>query len=138
MLVRNLATIPLNLRKGGQKITLLPGAVTAVPEVLFTKDQIKAIYGSFVQVLNDNLAPLVDKEEQAPKEAVVIDDAPVAMETKAPEVKEEEAEPAVEEQAPDEAKAEPAAEEIEKALAEAKPAKKASAKSAKKQAKKSK
>ena len=55
MLVRNLSTVPLNLRKGGQKYVLLPGKVVSVPDVLFTKEQIKTIYGSFVQILNEEL-----------------------------------------------------------------------------------
>ena len=53
MLVRNLTKVSLPLRKHGQKIVLLPGKVTEVPDVMFTKEQIKNIYGSFVQILND-------------------------------------------------------------------------------------
>ena len=55
MQVRNLSTTVLTLRKHGRKFLLQPGKVTTIPEVLFTKEQVKAIYGNFVQILNDDL-----------------------------------------------------------------------------------
>ena len=50
MQVRNLSTTVLTLRKHGRKFLLQPGKVTTIPEVLFTKEQVKAIYGNFVQI----------------------------------------------------------------------------------------
>lgn len=55
MLVRNLTKVSLPLRKHGQKILLLPGKATEVPDTLFSKEQVKNIYGSFVQILNEEL-----------------------------------------------------------------------------------
>lgn len=79
MLVRNLSKVSLNLRKHGTKVVLLPGKVTEVNDVLFTKEQVKAIYGNFVQILNEDLAP-------AAKPATI--EAP-AVKTVAPALKEE-------------------------------------------------
>ena len=124
MLVRNLTKVSLPLRKHGQKIVLLPGKVTEVPDVMFTKEQIKNIYGSFVQILNDKLVqePVVEqtidikvetpqveeafnetlkKSEEAKEETPVVEEAPVAPVTE--EVKEE-----IKEEAP----ATPVAEEV--------------------------
>ena len=107
MLVRNLTKVSLPLRKHGQKIVLLPGKVTEVPDVMFTKEQIKNIYGSFVQILNDKLVqePVVEQtidikvetpqveeafNETLKKSEEVKEEAPAAEEVKE-EIKEEEA-----------------------------------------------
>ena len=75
MLVRNLTKVALPLRRHGQKVVLQPGKVTEVPETMFTKEQIKNIYGSFVQILNDKLVP-VDATEKATKEVKVVKEQP--------------------------------------------------------------
>ena len=107
MLVRNLTKVSLPLRKHGQKIVLLPGKVTEVPDVMFTKEQIKNIYGSFVQILNDKLVqePVVEQtidikvetpqveeafNETLKKSEEAKEEAPAAEEVKE-EIKEEEA-----------------------------------------------
>lgn len=83
MLVRNLSNIPLNLRKAGRKFILLPGKATVIPDVLFTKDQVKAIYGKYVQVLNDDLkvidTPSKEVAAKAGKTAPAADEAPVEV-----------------------------------------------------------
>ena len=68
MQVRNLSTTVLTLRKHGRKFLLQPGKVTTIPEVLFTKEQVKAIYGNFVQILNDDLK-VVDTPSEDAKDA---------------------------------------------------------------------
>ena len=65
MQVRNLSTTVLTLRKHGRKFLLQPGKVTTIPEVLFTKEQVKAIYGNFVQILNDGLKVVDTPSEDA-------------------------------------------------------------------------
>ena len=65
MQVRNLSTTVLTLRKHGRKFLLQPGKVTTIPEVLFTKEQVKAIYGNFVQILNDDLKVVDTPSEDA-------------------------------------------------------------------------
>ena len=68
MQVRNLSTTVLTLRKHGRKFLLQPGKVTTIPEILFTKEQVKAIYGNFVQILNDDLK-VVDTPSEDAKDA---------------------------------------------------------------------
>ena len=107
MLVRNLSTVPLNLRKGGQKYVLLPGKVVSVPDVLFTKEQIKTIYGSFVQILNEELkvvdTPSKDVSDKKVEAPLKDNEAPV----------EENAEKQAEEDKKDETEKEPVEELLE-------------------------
>ena len=108
MLVRNLSTVTLNLRKGGQKFVLQPGKATTIPEFLFTKEEIKAIYGSYVQVLNDSLE-VVDtpvnvekKETKVVEEVVEAVDEPEVIEQPPVEEKIEEVETTEEAESADE------------------------------------
>lgn len=94
MLVRNLSKVSLNLRKHGTKIVLLPGKVTEVNDILFTKEQVKAIYGNFVQILNEDLAPAAKPVTiEAPAVKTV---EPALKEEKVEEAKEAEVEAPVE------------------------------------------
>ena len=140
MQVRNLSTTVLTLRKHGRKFLLQPGKVTTIPEVLFTKEQVKAIYGNFVQILNDDLK-VVDTPSEDAKDAhkeVKIEKVEAPEETT--EVVEEVTETPVEEVAEEtsEEKTEEVEEEAVKAEAEMeellkednKPAKKPAAKKA--------
>ena len=140
MQVRNLSTTVLTLRKHGRKFLLQPGKVTTIPEVLFTKEQVKAIYGNFVQILNDDLK-VVDTPSEDAKDAhkeVKIEKVEAPEETT--EVVEEVTETPVEEAAEEtsEEKTEEVEEEAVKAEAEMeellkednKPAKKPAAKKA--------
>ena len=102
MLVRNLTKVSLPLRKHGQKILLLPGKATEVPDTLFSKEQVKNIYGSFVQILNEELVRDEEPVVQQTIEITVEDNAAAAVkelisaskEEKKEEVKEETSEPA--------------------------------------------
>ena len=117
MQVRNLSTTVLTLRKHGRKFLLQPGKVTTIPEVLFTKEQVKAIYGNFVQILNDDLK-VVDTPSEDAKDAhkeVKIEKVEAPEETT--EVVEEVTETPVEEVA--EETSEEAAEETEEQTEEA-------------------
>ena len=127
MLVRNLTKVSLPLRKHGQKIVLLPGKVTEVPDVMFTKEQIKNIYGSFVQILNDKLVqePVVEQTIDIKVETPQVEEAFNETLKKSEEAKEEApATPAAEEvkeEAPaaEEVKEEaPAAEEVKEEIKE--------------------
>ena len=91
MLVRNLTKVSLPLRKHGQKIVLLPGKVTEVPDVMFTKEQIKNIYGSFVQILNDKLVqePVVEQTIDIKVETPQVEEAFNETLKKSEEAKEE-------------------------------------------------
>ena len=120
MLVRNLTKVSLPLRKHGQKIVLLPGKVTEVPDVMFTKEQIKNIYGSFVQILNDKLVqePVVEQTIDIKVETPQVEEAFNETLKKSEEAKEVKEEAPVVEEAPaapvtEEAKEEaPVAEEV--------------------------
>ena len=121
MQVRNLSTTVLTLRKHGRKFLLQPGKVTTIPEVLFTKEQVKAIYGNFVQILNDDLK-VVDTPSEDAKDAhkeVKIEKVEAPEETT--EVVEEVTETPVEEVAEEavEETSEEAAEETEEQTEEA-------------------
>ena len=103
MLVRNLTKVSLPLRKHGQKILLLPGKATEVPDTLFSKEQVKNIYGSFVQILNEELVRDEEPVVQQTIEITVEDNTAAAAvkelisaskEEKKEEVKEETSEPA--------------------------------------------
>lgn len=105
MLVRNLTKVSLPLRKHGQKILLLPGKATEVPDTLFSKEQVKNIYGSFVQILNEELVRDEEPVVQQTIEITVEDNTAAAAvkelisaskEEKKEEVKEETSEPAPE------------------------------------------
>ena len=102
MLVRNLTKVSLPLRKHGQKIVLLPGKVTEVPDVMFTKEQIKNIYGSFVQILNDKLVqePVVEQTIDIKVEAPQVEEAFNETLKKSEEAKEVKEEAPVVEEAP--------------------------------------
>ena len=139
MQVRNLSTTVLTLRKHGRKFLLQPGKVTTIPEVLFTKEQVKAIYGNFVQILNDDLK-VVDTPSEDAKDThkeVKIEKVEAPEET-AEEAAETPVEEVAEEAEVVEETAEEAAEEAVKAEAEMeellkedkKPAKKPAAKKA--------
>lgn len=148
MLVRNLSTVPLNLRKGGQKYVLLPGKVVSVPDVLFTKEQIKTIYGSFVQILNEELkvvdTPSKDVSDKKVEVPLKKDEEPVEekVEEQAEEDETEKEEPLEESGEEKDAEVEETIEDsIEELLEEAKkpvkkPAKKAAKKGSKKATKK--
>ena len=143
MQVRNLSTTVLTLRKHGRKFLLQPGKVTTIPEVLFTKEQVKAIYGNFVQILNDDLKVVdtpsedakdthkevkiekVEAPEETAEEAAETPVEEVAEEAEVVEEKTEEAPEEVEEEA---VKAEAEMEELLKE--DKKPAKKPAAKKA--------
>lgn len=116
MLVRNLTKVSLPLRKHGQKIVLLPGKVTEVPDVMFTKEQIKNIYGSFVQILNDKLVqePVVEQTIDIKVETPQVEEAFNETLKKFEEAKEE---------APiaEEASAAPVAEEVKEEIKEEAP-----------------
>lgn len=115
MLVRNLTKVSLPLRKHGQKIVLLPGKVTEVPDVMFTKEQIKNIYGSFVQILNDKLVqePVVEQTIDIKVETPQVEEAFNEALKKSEEAKEEApATPVVEEVKEEEATTAPVAEEV--------------------------
>ena len=136
MQVRNLSTTVLTLRKHGRKFLLQPGKVTTIPEVLFTKEQVKAIYGNFVQILNDDLK-VVDTPSEDAKDAhkeVKIEKVEAPEETT--EVVEEVTETPVEEVAEEtsEEKTEEVEEEAVKAEAEMEELLKEDKKSAKKPA----
>ena len=144
MQVRNLSTTVLTLRKHGRKFLLQPGKVTTIPEVLFTKEQVKAIYGNFVQILNDDLkvvdTPSEDAKDahkevkiekvEAPEETA--EEVEEATETPVEEVAEEKTEEAPEETDEEvEEEAVKAEAEMEELLKEdKKPAKKPAAKKA--------
>ena len=152
MQVRNLSTTVLTLRKHGRKFLLQPGKVTTIPEVLFTKEQVKAIYGNFVQILNDDLkvvdTPSEDAKDahkevkiekvKAPEETTeVVEEVTetpveeVAEEAEETEVVEETSEEAAEETEEVEEEAVKAEAEMEELLKEdKKPAKKPAAKKA--------
>lgn len=102
MLVRNLTKVSLPLRKHGQKIVLLPGKVTEVPDVMFTKEQIKNIYGSFVQILNDKLVqePVVEQTIDIKVETPQVEEAFNETLKKSEEAKEVKEEAPVVEEAP--------------------------------------
>ena len=123
MLVRNLTKVSLPLRKHGQKIVLLPGKVTEVPDVMFTKEQIKNIYGSFVQILNDKLVqePVVEQTIDIKVETPQVEEAFNETLKKSEEVKEEApvAEEVKEEIKEEEAPAAPEAEEVKEVKEEA-------------------
>lgn len=97
MLVRNLSTVTLNLRKGGQKFVLQPGKATTIPEFLFSKEEVKAIYGHHVQVLNDSLEVLDATNVKKAARKPVIEDAPVEVEAVDEVVEEPVAEEVIEE-----------------------------------------
>lgn len=143
MQVRNLSTTVLTLRKHGRKFLLQPGKVTTIPEVLFTKEQVKAIYGNFVQILNDDLkvvdTPSEDAKDahkevkiekvEAPEETTEVVEE--VTETPVEEVAEETSEEAAEETEEVEEEAVKAEAEMEELLKEdKKPAKKPAAKKA--------
>ena len=143
MQVRNLSTTVLTLRKHGRKFLLQPGKVTTIPEVLFTKEQVKAIYGNFVQILNDDLkvvdTPSEDVKDahkevkiekvEAPEETTEVVEE--VTETPVEEVAEETSEEAAEETEEVEEEAVKAEAEMEELLKEdKKPAKKPAAKKA--------
>ena len=143
MQVRNLSTTVLTLRKHGRKFLLQPGKVTTIPEVLFTKEQVKAIYGNFVQILNDDLkvvdTPSKDAKDahkevkiekvEAPEETTEVVEE--VTETPVEEVAEETSEEAAEETEEVEEEAVKAEAEMEELLKEdKKPAKKPAAKKA--------
>ena len=143
MQVRNLSTTVLTLRKHGRKFLLQPGKVTTIPEVLFTKEQVKAIYGNFVQILNDDLkvvdTPSEDAKDahkevkiekvEAPEETTEVVEE--VTETPVEEVAEETSEEAAEETEEVEEEAVKAEAEMEELLKEDnKPAKKPAAKKA--------
>ena len=147
MQVRNLSTTVLTLRKHGRKFLLQPGKVTTIPEVLFTKEQVKAIYGNFVQILNDDLkvvdTPSEDVKDthkevkvekvEAPEETteVVEEATETPVEEVAEEAVEETSEEAAEETEEVEEEAVKAEAEMEELLKEDKePAKKPAAKKA--------
>ena len=111
MLVRNLTKVSLPLRKHGQKIVLLPGKVTEVPDVMFTKEQIKNIYGSFVQILNDKLVqePVVEQTIDIKVETPQVEEAFNETLKKSEEAKEEAPATPAAEEVKEEA---PAAEEV--------------------------
>ena len=112
MLVRNLP-----LRKHGQKIVLLPGKVTEVPDVMFTKEQIKNIYGSFVQILNDKLVqePVVEQTIDIKVETPQVEEAFNETLKKSEEAKEEAPATPAAEEVKEEA---PAAEEVKEEIKE--------------------
>ena len=114
MLVRNLTKVSLPLRKHGQKIVLLPGKVTEVPDVMFTKEQIKNIYGSFVQILNDKLVqePVVEQTIDIKVETPQVEEAFNETLKKSEEAKEVKEEAPVVEEAPAAPVTEEAKEEI--------------------------
>ena len=140
MQVRNLSTTVLTLRKHGRKFLLQPGKVTTIPEVLFTKEQVKAIYGNFVQILNDDLkvvdTPSEDAKDthkevkmekvEAPEETTEVVEE--VTETPVEEVAEETSEEKTEEVEEEAVKAEAEMEELLKE--DNKPAKKPAAKKA--------
>ena len=140
MQVRNLSTTVLTLRKHGRKFLLQPGKVTTIPEVLFTKEQVKAIYGNFVQILNDDLkvvdTPSEDAKDthkevkiekvKAPEETTEVVEE--VTETPVEEVAEETSEEKTEEVEEEAVKAEAEMEELLKE--DKKPAKKPAAKKA--------
>ena len=140
MQVRNLSTTVLTLRKHGRKFLLQPGKVTTIPEVLFTKEQVKAIYGNFVQILNDDLkvvdTPSEDAKDthkevkiekvEAPEETTEVVEE--VTETPVEEVAEETSEEKTEEVEEEAVKAEAEMEELLKE--DKKPAKKPAAKKA--------
>ena len=140
MQVRNLSTTVLTLRKHGRKFLLQPGKVTTIPEVLFTKEQVKAIYGNFVQILNDDLkvvdTPSEDAKDthkevkiekvEAPEETTEVVEE--VTETPVEEVAEETSEENTEEVEEEAVKAEAEMEELLKE--DNKPAKKPAAKKA--------
>ena len=143
MQVRNLSTTVLTLRKHGRKFLLQPGKVTTIPEVLFTKEQVKAIDGNFVQILNDDLkvvdTPSEDVKDthkevkvekvEAPEETTEVVEE--VTETPVEEVAEETSEEAAEETEEVEEEAVKAEAEMEELLKEDnKPAKKPAAKKA--------
>ena len=97
MLVRNLTKVSLPLRKHGQKILLLPGKATEVPDTLFSKEQVKNIYGSFVQILNEELVRDEEPVVQQTIEITVEDNtAAAAVKELISASKEETSEPAPE------------------------------------------
>ena len=116
MLVRNLTKVSLPLRKHGQKIVLLPGKVTEVPDVMFTKEQIKNIYGSFVQILNDKLVqePVVEQTIDIKVETPQVEEAFNETLKKSEEAKEVKEEAPVVEEAP----AAPVTEEVKEEIKE--------------------
>ena len=120
MLVRNLTKVSLPLRKHGQKIVLLPGKVTEVPDVMFTKEQIKNIYGSFVQILNDKLVqePVVEQTIDIKVETPQVEEAFNETLKKSEEAKEEAPATPAAEEAKEEAPATPAAEEVKEEIKE--------------------
>ena len=140
MQVRNLSTTVLTLRKHGRKFLLQPGKVTTIPEVLFTKEQVKAIYGNFVQILNDDLKVVDTPSEDAKDTHKEVKIEKVEAPEETTEVVEEVTETPVEEVAEEisEEKTEEVEEEAVKAEAEMeellkednKPAKKPAAKKA--------
>lgn len=140
MQVRNLSTTVLTLRKHGRKFLLQPGKVTTIPEVLFTKEQVKAIYGNFVQILNDDLKVVDTPSEDAKDTHKEVKIEKVEAPEETTEVVEEVTETPVEEAAEEtsEEKTEEVEEEAVKAEAEMeellkednKPAKKPAAKKA--------
>ena len=117
MLVRNLTKVSLPLRKHGQKIVLLPGKVTEVPDVMFTKEQIKNIYGSFVQILNDKLVqePVVEQTIDIKVETPQVEEAFNETLKKSEEAKEEAPATPAAEEVKEEA---PAAEEVKEEIKE--------------------
>lgn len=119
MLVRNLTKVSLPLRKHGQKIVLLPGKVTEVPDVMFTKEQIKNIYGSFVQILNDKLVqePVVEQTIDIKVETPQVEEAFNETLKKSEEAKEVKEEAPVVEEAP----AAPVTEEVKEEIKEEAP-----------------
>ena len=120
MLVRNLTKVSLPLRKHGQKIVLLPGKVTEVPDVMFTKEQIKNIYGSFVQILNDKLVqePVVEQTIDIKVETPQVEEAFNETLKKFEEAKEEAPATPAAEEVKEEAPATPAAEEVKEEIKE--------------------
>ena len=100
MLLRNLSKVSLSLRKGGQKFILEPGKVTSVPDILFTKEQIKAIFGYNVQCLGDDLK-VIDKpsKEVADKKVKSAEPKKEPVEEVKEEIVEEAKEELVEEKA---------------------------------------
>ena len=120
MLVRNLTKVSLPLRKHGQKIVLLPGKVTEVPDVMFTKEQIKNIYGSFVQILNDKLVqePVVEQTIDIKVETPQVEEAFNETLKKSEEAKEEAPAIPAAEEVKEEAPATPVAEEVKEEIKE--------------------
>ena len=120
MLVRNLTKVSLPLRKHGQKIVLLPGKVTEVPDVMFTKEQIKNIYGSFVQILNDKLVqePVVEQTIDIKVETPQVEEAFNETLKKSEEAKEEAPATPAAEEVKEEAPATPVAEEVKEEIKE--------------------